>query len=104
MQFNDFIASLEQQTCPDGVEPCLQALWHAARGDWDTAHEIVQALDSRMAARIHAYLHRQEGDDWNARYWHRHAGTQFPADMTLAEEWEGLVRALLEPNPGASVP
>jgi len=95
MNYREFIDSLEQDTCPARIEPCLQALWHDARGDWHRAHAIVQAIDSRMAARIHAYLHRKEGDDWNARYWHRHAGTEFPADMSLAAEWDGLVRALL---------
>jgi len=95
MRYRDFIDSLSQPACPAGLEACLSALWYDARGDWDRAHAIVQSLGSRRAARIHAYLHRKEGDDWNSRYWHRHAGTEFPAGTSLAEEWEQLVRALL---------
>jgi hypothetical protein len=40
-------------------------------------------------------LHRKEGDSWNARYWHRSAGTTLPRQMSLAEEWASLVGNLL---------
>jgi hypothetical protein len=96
MQYQEFIDSFESDVCPAGLEPCLQALWHDARGEWDKAHEIVQAMDDVMAARIHAYLHRKEGDDWNTRYWHRRAGSEFPEDMSLEEERDSLVRQLSE--------
>lgn len=69
------------------------------RGDWDRAHEIVQELDGSEAARVHAYLHRKEGDDWNSRYWHRRAGSTYPADLSVRQEWDYLVRRLLE-TPG----
>ena len=94
MQYAAFIDSLDAAACPAGLDPCLQALWHEAGGDWDQAHEIVQAIDSVMAARIHAYLHRKQGEEWNARYWHRRAGTVMPSGESLAAEWEMLVRAL----------
>jgi hypothetical protein len=45
-------------------------------------------------ARIHAYLHRKEGDLSNARYWYRQAGRK-PATGTLGEEWEELLRDVL---------
>lgn len=96
MHFDEFAASLKHGACPGGLEPCLQALWHEARGDWDTAHEIVQAIDSTMAARVHVYLHRKEGDHWNSRYWHRQAGSEFPEGMSLEAEWELLARELAE--------
>jgi hypothetical protein len=54
----------------------------------------VQQLDTVMAARIHAYLHRKEGDNWNSRYWYRQAGAMFPAGMSLEEEWDALAREL----------
>jgi hypothetical protein len=95
MHYGEFIASLDRGECPGGIDPRLQALWFDAAGSWDRAHEIVQRMDDVMAARIHAYLHRKEGDDWNSRYWHRRAGTAFPAGMTTAAEWESLVRDLL---------
>ena len=97
MRYQEFIESLDAGTCPHGLEPCLCALWYDATGDWDAAHEIVQQRGDRMAARIHAYLHRKEGDDWNSRYWHRQARSEYPADMSLDEEWDVLVRQLVEP-------
>ena len=66
MQHPDFMGSLDRDACPDGLEPCLRALWYDAKGEWDVAHEIVQQMDGVMAARIHAYLHRKEGDDRNS--------------------------------------
>ncbi|MGD2055848.1 MAG: hypothetical protein PVJ15_03505 [Gammaproteobacteria bacterium] len=95
MNYREYVACLEAPACPGELEPCLQALWHDAQGDWDAAHEIVQQLPDRRAARIHAYLHRKEGDEWNSRYWHRQAGSVYPEDMTLEEEWESLARQLL---------
>ena len=94
MQYSAFMDSLARPDCPEGLDPCLQALWHAGHGDWHTAHGIVQAHDSVLAARIHAYLHRLEGDEGNARYWHRQAGSMFPAGVTLEAEWDALVREL----------
>lgn len=96
MQYQAFIDSLDHDTCPDGLEPCLQALWYEAKGEWNTAHEIVQQMDDIMAARIHAYLHRREGDDWNSRYWYRRTGSTFPGDQGLESEWDTLVRGLAE--------
>jgi len=96
MQYREFADSLDRDTCPGGLEPCLRALWYDAKGEWDAAHEIVQRLDTVMAARVHAYLHRREGDEWNSRYWHRQAGSEFPAGMSLEAEREMLVRELTE--------
>ena len=96
MNHQEFIDSLTLDSCPEQLEPCLQALWYDAAGNWNTAHEIVQNIDDHTAARIHAYLHRKEGDDWNARYWHRRAGTVFPEDMSLEQEWQSLVALFVE--------
>jgi hypothetical protein len=98
MHFSDFINSLEQNEPPAGLGPHLRALWYDAGGDWNTAHEIVQQMHDATAARIHAYLHREEGDDWNARYWHGRAGSVFPQAMSLEQEWEMLVRQVLDSN------
>ena len=96
MNYQEFIDSLELDTCPEQLDPCLQALWHDATGDWNTAHQIVQQMSTATAARIHAYLHRKEGDDWNSRYWHRQAGTTYPDHMSLQQEWESLVTEFVE--------
>ena len=95
MKHQEFIDSLEQATCPRDLNPYLQALWYDATGDWNRAHEIVQNMDDAMAARIHAYLHRKEGDDWNSKYWHRRAGSSYPVDMSLEQEWESLLDSLI---------
>ncbi len=45
-------------------------------------------------ARVHAYLHRLEKDEENARYWYRRAGTP-AATGGLKAEWAAIVRDLL---------
>ena len=92
--FESFIQSLEKAQPPAGLSDHLKALWHDRRGDWDTAHACVQDLPDRSAAHIHAYLHRKEGDIWNADYWYRRAGRQRP-DVSLDEEWDQIVRVIL---------
>jgi hypothetical protein len=72
----------------------LFAMWHQAQGHWSAAHEVAQAEDTREGAWVHAYLHRQEGDDWNAAYWYRRAGKPVISGP-LEAEWEGIVRSLL---------
>ena len=71
-----------------------QALWWAAKGDWDKAHKIVQDDESREAAWVHAYLHRVEGDLPNAGYWYRTAGKPV-ATGTLEDEWKAIAERLL---------
>ncbi|MDQ0640943.1 hypothetical protein QF042_004508 [Pedobacter sp. W3I1] len=46
------------------------------------------------SARIHAYLHRKEGDIWNADYWYAKAGEKRP-QLSLDQEWEELVQRFL---------
>jgi hypothetical protein len=70
------------------------ALWWDAKGNWEKAHELVDSLTSPTAAWIHAYLHRKEGDQWNAEYWYRQACKPVP-DKSLQEEFEELVIALM---------
>jgi hypothetical protein len=79
---------------PKGLTPPLQALWWAAKGDWDKAHRLVQDEKDRDAAWVHAYLHRVEGDLDNARYWYRQAHRP-AAKCSLETEWDAIVEALL---------
>jgi hypothetical protein len=67
----EFKRSLSQSTPPATCSPALVALWWAARGDWNAAHEIVMKHDDADCAWVHAHLHRVEGDVSNARYWYR---------------------------------
>jgi hypothetical protein len=100
MTFAQFESSLNRPQPPEelaeGSAPYLIALWREKRGEWDAAHEIVQDISTKTAARIHAYLHRREGDESNARYWYRQAGEAFPSGQTLDEEWRSLVERLLQ--------
>ena len=43
---------------------------------------------------MHAYLHKKEGDLWNARYWYRTAGMPENKD-SLVQEFTSLFNALL---------
>lgn len=66
-------------------------MFHDARGDWEAAHDIAQSCEGTLLYdHLHAYLHRKEGDDWNANYWYRRAKTTMPTD-SLEEEWKRLV-------------
>lgn len=71
---SSFESSLEALEPPVRATPPLRALWYGLRGDWTTAHEIVQAEDDPDSAWVHAWLHRVEGDMPNAGYWYRRAG------------------------------
>lgn len=82
---------------PAGLSPALQALWWDAKGDWDKAHERAQECNDAAGMRVHAYLHRKEGDQSNAEYWYRRCGAA-PSTLTLDEEWQELVRAFAEPG------
>jgi hypothetical protein len=80
---------------PPGLSDPLRALWHAARGDWTTAHEIAQQVDDETGSWVHAYLHRKEGDLGNAAYWYRRAGQPVATD-DLEAEWSRIVTALCD--------
>jgi len=94
LDFDSFRRSVQENKIPPSLPACLQSLWFDAKGDWDQAHHLVDKNNDRISARVHAYLHRKEGDQWNADYWYRQAGTQRP-QLTLDQEWESLVRQLL---------
>lgn len=70
-----------------------KALALAKAGQWDAAHDLVQPYSDRHSCLIHAYLHRVEGDNSNARYWYRQAGEPMPAN-TLEEELARLCAAI----------
>jgi len=76
------------------LPPLLPALWHDAPGDWAAAHTLAQDIDTPDGARVHAYLHRKEGDTSNAAYWYRQAGHP-PQTGPLEDEWAAIVTTLL---------
>jgi hypothetical protein len=87
-------ASVSKSAPPAGLAPAVQALWWAAKGDWEKAHKIVMAEEGAEAAWVHAYLHRVEGDLPNAGYWYRIAGKPV-AKGALEAEWKTIVAELL---------
>ncbi len=94
MTFSEFKASLEMETPPNGLSTPLLALWYDGKQAWDKAHSYADGPSDKVSARVHAYLHRKEGDQWNADYWYRRAGENRP-EVNLEEEWEMLVKRLL---------
>ena len=73
----------------------LKSLWYDARGDWEASHSIAQDLHSELGNWIHAYLHRKEGDEWNAGYWYRQANRPFPK-LTFDEEFKEILEFVLD--------
>lgn len=65
----------------------------ARAGDWDGAHRLVQLHTDSLSCQIHAWLHRVDGDDWNADYWYRKAGMTRP-DNTREQELERIARLI----------
>lgn len=94
MNIDRFRASLTDDSPPPGLTDPARALWHAGRDEWDRAHDIAQDDPTPAGAWVHAYLHRVEGDLWNADYWYRRAGRERPRGTT-EEEWGALAGVLL---------
>ncbi len=95
MTLIEFKKSLLETNPPQNISEILEALWQDAKGDWEAAHDIIQTKEGvKQYDLIHAYLHRKEGDNWNANYWYRRAKATMP-DVSLQEEWNLLVNAEL---------
>jgi len=88
------IASLDAPEPPALPAP-LRALWLDAKGDWNAAHQCVGERSDPDSMWVHAYLHRREGDLWNAGYWYRRAGRK-PHEGPLAAEWREIAATLIE--------
>ena len=95
MNKNDFLKSLAEDNPDSNYSQLLMALWWDKKGDWDRAHSIAQDVPTRDGSWVHAYLHRVEGDEWNASYWYNRANKKVP-ESSLEEEWNTLVDFFLE--------
>ncbi|HEV3222534.1 MAG TPA: hypothetical protein VGZ90_06630 [Puia sp.] len=91
---SEFKNSLLLNEPPAGLSLYEKALWYSGKGDWEKAHNIVQDMNDKSSALIHGFLHRQEGDHSNARYWYDRAGSRMPS-ISLDEEWEELITKFL---------
>lgn len=94
MSTDDFKKTLSDVSPHGNWSPYLLSLWYDGKKDWERAHTLIQDIEDRHAAWIHAYLHRAEGDTWNADYWYNRAGKKRPA-LSLQQEWEELVEYFL---------
>jgi hypothetical protein len=94
MKPSEFRATTRADRPPADLDPPLEALWWMAKGDWNKAHSAVDDEEGEVAAWVHAYLHRVEGDLANAGYWYRRAGKPM-SDATLDDEWTEIAGVLL---------
>ena len=94
MNLQDFKQSLNQDSPPANLNLVLEALWQAGKKDWHASHDLLQNDDSSDGSWVHAYLHREEGDIPNAKYWYAKAGQTMP-DVTLEQEWDDIASVLL---------
>jgi len=94
MDLSSFKESLSANGPPENSSVYLKSLWFDAKGEWHKAHTLIQDVEDKNAAWIHAYLHRKEGDISNADYWYHRAGKQ-RQDISLEKEWEQIIAALI---------
>lgn len=94
MTVEELRESLSWAEPPEGLTAPVAALWWDAKGDWGRAHGMVDELETSEGMAVHAYLHRKEGEAWNADYWYRRAGRRFHRSA-LDEEWAALAEGLL---------
>lgn len=94
MTLNEFKTTLKDSQPKSSWDVSIQALWYDAKGEWKKAHDLIDHLNDKVSAHIHAYLHRVEGDLWNARYWYNRA-KQPEFIGSLEEEREHLLQLYL---------
>jgi len=90
-----FISSLKEEGPSPALSLALQALWYDANGDWEKAHDLAQERENESGNWVHAYLHRKEGDVFNASYWYRRANKPV-CKYSLEEEWKQIAETLLD--------
>ena len=94
MDYPTFIKAVESRIKPTSLNRYLEAMYHDGIGDWEGSHNVAQDIPDQMGSLIHAFLHRKEGDNWNANYWYNKAGRKMP-EISLDEEWNSIVKELL---------
>ncbi len=94
MTLDEFKSTLKDSQPNSSWDVSIQALWYDAKGEWKKAHDLIDHLNDKVSAHIHAYLHRVEGDLWNARYWYNRA-KQPEFIGSLEEEREHLLQLYL---------
>lgn len=74
------------------MKEIIKALELIQSDNWEEAHEIAQSKEGHPDYdRVHALLHRIEGDEWNAKYWYKRCKLPFPS-ISTEEETEELLQ------------
>ncbi len=94
MTVEEFTTSLQFDSPPEGLSIPLQSLWLDGKENWKVAHDLVNDLEDPESMWVHAYLHRKEGDNFNAGYWYKKADKPF-SKAPLEIEWETILMTLL---------
>ncbi|MGB3149268.1 MAG: hypothetical protein WBB27_01290 [Maribacter sp.] len=92
--YTEFQHTLSEASPPDDWPEALKAMWFDAKGDWESAHNIAQDMHNELGSWMHAYLHRKEGDRFNAGYWYCQAGRSYP-QVSLEAELRKMVEFVL---------
>lgn len=92
--YQNFKLTLEDNRPPKDWPEALMAVWFAKKDDWEASHNIAQEMKDDLGSWIHAYLHRQEGDEFNAGYWYRRAGRAYPK-KSLQEELQEITEYII---------
>lgn len=88
--------TLEELKSKKSNHELLEALYLIGIDEWEKAHSIAQKKEGTLQYdRVHALLHRIEGDEWNANYWHKRCKQPFP-NSSIATEWKLLVKEYSE--------
>ena len=93
--YTQFQKTLDLPKPPSDWPEALKAIWYDAAGDWEASHNIAQDMHDKMGSWLHAYLHRKEGDRFNAGYWYRLADRPFPK-KSLEDELREIVEFILK--------
>ncbi|TDQ31637.1 hypothetical protein [Zeaxanthinibacter enoshimensis] len=90
----EFKKSLDSDLPVNSWPLALKAMWWDFKNNWEKSHDIAQELNTEMGSWIHGYLHRKEGDRFNANYWYGRIGKPYPSE-SLQEEQDRLVKTIL---------
>ena len=93
MNYHDFLEFTKLDSPPDDLKGLHLALWYAVKDDWKMAHDITQDIHTDEASWVHAYLHRAEGDKYNANYWYRCCNKE-PYKGSLKNELNYIINTL----------
>lgn len=92
--YKEFEITLTLEIPPTDWPETLRSLWYKANDNWEASHTIAQDIKNPMGSLIHAHLHRDEGDIYNAKYWYTKAGRAF-TDISLKEELRLLIAEII---------